>query len=208
MSWLQPSPGLLRWCTQANRLSTCSYRACSDCVNMCGHLHFAQAARQTAPTDEEMAAAQAETLNSFVFNFASTSSQLQRRLVYALVGLPPVRFQLPASCFCPGCWLRRRCFCECMQPHTTARCCLRLAHASAHEYRHICSTFATMDRCTTAHMDKQQRRASGEQTAASLKHVTVASQELTVLAHANSHCHVCAGLLVPVQRRNRGRHAR
>ena len=48
-----------------------------------------------------MAAAQAETLNSFVFNFASTSSQLQRRLVYALVGLPPVRFPLPASCFCP-----------------------------------------------------------------------------------------------------------
>ena len=56
-----------------------------------------QAARQTAPTDEEVAAAQAETLNSFVFNFASTSSQLQRRLVYALVGLPPVRFLLPAA---------------------------------------------------------------------------------------------------------------
>lgn len=50
-----------------------------------------QAARQTAPTDEEVAAAQAETLNSFVFNFASTASQLQRRLVYELIGLPPVR---------------------------------------------------------------------------------------------------------------------
>lgn len=34
--------------------------------------------------------AREETLNSFVFNFASTASQLQRRLVYDLVGLPPV----------------------------------------------------------------------------------------------------------------------
>ncbi|EFJ50946.1 hypothetical protein VOLCADRAFT_103741 [Volvox carteri f. nagariensis] len=41
-----------------------------------------------APTAQELEAAKAETLNSFVFNFASTASQLQRILVYELLGLP------------------------------------------------------------------------------------------------------------------------
>jgi len=48
-----------------------------------------QEARTTEPTAEEVEVAREETLNSFVFNFASTASQLQRRLVYDLVGLPP-----------------------------------------------------------------------------------------------------------------------
>ena len=43
-----------------------------------------------APTDEEVARAQSETLNSFVFNFASTNAQMQRVLIYALLGLPDV----------------------------------------------------------------------------------------------------------------------
>ena len=34
-----------------------------------------------------------QTINSFVFNFASSSAQLQRRLVYSLVGLPQVRLK-------------------------------------------------------------------------------------------------------------------
>ena len=69
-----------------------------------------------------MAAAQAETLNSFVFNFASTSSQLQRRLVYALVGLPPVRFPLPAS--------HPRCCCTAhAAPLQLPRRCTRQLHA-------------------------------------------------------------------------------
>ncbi|KXZ52708.1 hypothetical protein GPECTOR_8g103 [Gonium pectorale] len=40
------------------------------------------------PSEAELEAAKAETLNSFAFNFASTSSQLQRILVYDLLGLP------------------------------------------------------------------------------------------------------------------------
>ena len=45
---------------------------------------------EAPPSDEEVALAKAQTINSFVFNFASTGSQLQRRLVYDLVGLPEV----------------------------------------------------------------------------------------------------------------------
>jgi hypothetical protein len=50
-----------------------------------------QEATLTAPTEEEVARAQSETLNSFVFNFASTNAQMQRVLIYALLGLPDVR---------------------------------------------------------------------------------------------------------------------
>ena len=45
---------------------------------------------EAPPSDEEVALAKAQTINSFVFNFASTGSQLQRRLVYDLEGLPEV----------------------------------------------------------------------------------------------------------------------
>ena len=58
------------------------------------------------PTEEEVALAKAQTINSFVFNFASSSAQLQRRLVYSLVGLPQVRpCSRPASSArsSPGC---------------------------------------------------------------------------------------------------------
>ncbi|GIL98502.1 hypothetical protein Vretimale_3837 [Volvox reticuliferus] len=41
-----------------------------------------------APSVQELEAAKAETLNSFAFNFSSTSNQLQRILVYDLLGLP------------------------------------------------------------------------------------------------------------------------
>ncbi len=43
------------------------------------------------PTEEEIASAKAETLNSFIFNFASTNAQMQRTVIYALLGLPEVR---------------------------------------------------------------------------------------------------------------------
>jgi hypothetical protein len=107
--------------------------------------HHAQAARQTAPTDEEMAAAQAETLNSFVFNFASTSSQLQRRLVYALVGLPPVRFLHPAVC-CPA-----------SPPNPPAIWPLRgmrslLLMSAADDYRHMLAKLAQPGRTICCHL--------------------------------------------------------
>ena len=35
--------------------------------------------------------AKQETLNSFVFNFASTNAQMQRVAIYSLLGLPEVR---------------------------------------------------------------------------------------------------------------------
>ena len=47
-----------------------------------------QDVRNEAPTQKILDTAKAQTLNSFVFNFASTNTQLQRILVYALLGLP------------------------------------------------------------------------------------------------------------------------
>lgn len=49
-----------------------------------------QEATETAPTEEEVATAKEETLNSFVFNFASTNAQMQRVAIYSLLGLPEV----------------------------------------------------------------------------------------------------------------------
>jgi zinc protease len=47
--------------------------------------------RQVPPTAEELGTAKAEALNSWVFNFASRPSQLQRVLAYQLLGVPQVR---------------------------------------------------------------------------------------------------------------------
>lgn len=47
-----------------------------------------QDVRDEAPTQKVLDTAKAQTLNSFVFNFASTTTQLQRVLVYSLLGLP------------------------------------------------------------------------------------------------------------------------
>ena len=44
-----------------------------------------------APTEREVDMAKSETLNSFVFNFASTNAQMQRVAAYALLGIPEVR---------------------------------------------------------------------------------------------------------------------
>ncbi len=52
------------------------------------------AAAASPPSAAELSAAKAETLNSFAFNFSSTSSQLQRILVYDLLGLPQVGWAL------------------------------------------------------------------------------------------------------------------
>jgi hypothetical protein len=41
-------------------------------------------------TQQALSKAKSGLLNSFVFNFASSYSQLQRTLVYQLLGLPPV----------------------------------------------------------------------------------------------------------------------
>eukprot|EP00882_Tetradesmus_deserticola_P023743 GHRQ01025853.1.p1 GENE.GHRQ01025853.1~~GHRQ01025853.1.p1 ORF type:complete len:298 (+),score=135.34 GHRQ01025853.1:189-1082(+) len=46
--------------------------------------------REQPPTQQALSKAKAGLLNSFVFNFASTYSQLQRTLVFQLLGLPPV----------------------------------------------------------------------------------------------------------------------
>ena len=51
-----------------------------------------------APAASELDTAKQETLNSFVFNFASPASQLQRILAYDLLGLPQVRMHA-----CPAC---------------------------------------------------------------------------------------------------------
>ena len=51
-----------------------------------------QALREAAgdpPTEEELAAAKAEALNSFVFNYADPGSAAARAGAYALLGLPP-----------------------------------------------------------------------------------------------------------------------
>ena len=44
--------------------------------------------RQEAPSQKVLDTAKAQTLNSFVFNFASSNTQLQRILIYSLLGLP------------------------------------------------------------------------------------------------------------------------
>ncbi len=44
--------------------------------------------RKEAPSQKVLDTAKAQTLNSFVFNFASTNTQLQRILIYSLLGLP------------------------------------------------------------------------------------------------------------------------
>ena len=40
------------------------------------------------PSQKVLDTAKAQTLNSFVFNFANTNTQLQRILIYTLLGLP------------------------------------------------------------------------------------------------------------------------
>lgn len=49
-----------------------------------------QTITEVAPTDLDVSEAKNEVLNSFVFNFSSKSQQLQRCLVYELLGLPQV----------------------------------------------------------------------------------------------------------------------
>ncbi len=49
-----------------------------------------QEATEVAPTGREVALAKSEMLNSFVFNFASTNTQMQRVAAYALLGIPEV----------------------------------------------------------------------------------------------------------------------
>lgn len=51
-------------------------------------LVFLQDVRNEAPSQKVLDTAKAQTLNSFVFNFASTTTQLQRILIYSLLGLP------------------------------------------------------------------------------------------------------------------------
>ena len=51
-------------------------------------LAFLQDVRDEAPSQKVLDTAKAQTLNSFVFNFASTTTQLQRILIYSLLGLP------------------------------------------------------------------------------------------------------------------------
>lgn len=52
------------------------------------NLFVMQDIRKEAPSQKVLDTAKAQTLNSFVFNFASTNTQLQRILIYSLLGLP------------------------------------------------------------------------------------------------------------------------
>ena len=56
-----------------------------------------QEATEVAPTDKEVALAKSEMLNSFVFNFASSNTQMQRVAAYALLGIPEVTLVCDAS---------------------------------------------------------------------------------------------------------------
>lgn len=60
------------------------------CVMCAAHPACLQAAREEAPPSTALATAKAQTMNSFVFNFASSGAQLQRRLIYTLLGVPKV----------------------------------------------------------------------------------------------------------------------
>jgi len=85
-------------------------RLCGECCGACRQACARrervpapgrQEAAQAAPSAAEVATAQEEALNSFVFNFASTGAHLQRSLAYALLGLPqarPCRVTLTPSC--------------------------------------------------------------------------------------------------------------
>jgi hypothetical protein len=59
--------------------------------------------RQTPMSGAELARAKANLLNSFVFNFSSSYSQLQRSLVYQLLGLPEVMVWAAQCCTVSGC---------------------------------------------------------------------------------------------------------
>jgi len=56
--------------------------------NKSGNPFVMQDIRKEAPSQKVLDTAKAQTLNSFVFNFASTNTQLQRILIYSLLGLP------------------------------------------------------------------------------------------------------------------------
>lgn len=56
-----------------------------------------QEAREFAPTEKEVQESKERTTNSFVFNFASLSAQLQRRVAYALLGIPEVSHAHPPT---------------------------------------------------------------------------------------------------------------
>lgn len=60
--------------------------------------------RVEPPTQQALDKARAGLLNSFVFNFASSYSQLQRTLVYQLLGLPQVRLRFLDNRQCTAFW--------------------------------------------------------------------------------------------------------
>ena len=68
----------------------CSQDYLSSSVTSAAHPACLQAAREEAPPSTALATAKAQTMNSFVFNFASSGAQLQRRLIYTLLGVPKV----------------------------------------------------------------------------------------------------------------------
>jgi hypothetical protein len=112
------------------KIQLCS-ECCGTCRRACARRERSpapgrQEAAQAAPSAAEVATAQEEALNSFVFNFASTGAQLQRSLAYALLGLPQARpppLTLSLTC-------RRPIPAACARLHT-ARAVLRLESAPA-----------------------------------------------------------------------------
>ena len=96
-----PAHQLLVKLRRLNVMCVCSSRLCSSfrcfhdymslkSVTSAAHPACLQAAREEAPPSTALATAKAQTMNSFVFNFASSGAQLQRRLIYTLLGVPKV----------------------------------------------------------------------------------------------------------------------
>ena len=86
-----------------------------------------QEAAEAAPSAAEVATAQEEALNSFVFNFASTGAQLQRSVAYALLGLMQVLaclHRLPGS---RAGWIVAAQLCLCCKVSGTERQFMRLS---------------------------------------------------------------------------------
>ncbi|KAF6251715.1 Metalloenzyme, LuxS/M16 peptidase-like protein [Scenedesmus sp. NREL 46B-D3] len=83
--------------------------------------------RVEPPTQQALLKAKAGLLNSFVFNFASSYSQLQRTLVFQLLGLPPVS---------PVVWCDAACTVACRT--TTAPCALTWPAGAGLSHAMVC----------------------------------------------------------------------
>lgn len=90
-------------------------------------------AADAPPPPERLARAKQERLNSFVFNFATLPSQLQRAAAYELLGVPQVRLDRCSephagvnrfnSCLAPAVCVQRPCSCSAQRRTSCWACC-------------------------------------------------------------------------------------